>query len=271
MAAERSLVADRAEDGWRALDRELALWAAAGQRPSFWWRDDDVEIPSADLDRLIALSARFDLPLHLAAVPRGVGAPLAQRLAAAPLVYVMQHGFAHVNHEPAGARASEIGAHRPLADQQGDLRAGWRLLQRADLPRLLPVIVPPWNRIAHSTLPALPGLGFQMLSAFDPRPALRPVQGLLQVNCHVDPVRWKEGAAFRGADKTLTQVVDHLAARRRGRVDREEPTGLLTHHLQTDEPTWDFIEALLERLAAGDAPARWIPLTEVLAEARAHG
>jgi hypothetical protein len=248
---------------WDELEAELALWRAAGEAPTFWWRDDDVEEPTADLDRLIALADRFRAPLHLAAVPRGVGAPLKERLEGAPGTLVLQHGLAHRNHEPKPARASEVGVNRKLSLQEADLREGWRLLTEAGLPRLLPVFVPPWNRIADKTLPHLPGWGFPALSNFDRRPSPSPVADLQIFNGHIDPIRWKEGARFAGTEKTLEQCLRHLRQRRTGEADRDEPTGLVTHHLQTDEATWDFTEAFMERVTRGGS-SRWIALSELM-------
>ena len=247
---------------WANLDAELALWWTAGRQPTFWWRDDDTRAPTDDLDQLIGLSERFSVPLHLAVVPHDIGVGLAGCLAAAKGVFVMQHGFAHLNHEPKGTGASEIGATRDLRLQRADLIEGWERLVAANLPRLLPVLVPPWNRIGARTMQALPGLGYEMLSTYGPR-GTPQVAGLREVNAHVDPVRWKEGAVCRGTNKTLGQVVDHLSARRLGSVDLTEPTGLLTHHLQTDAATWEFVEALLDRLTPTTG-AQWVTLASML-------
>ncbi|WP_390912133.1 polysaccharide deacetylase family protein [Pseudosulfitobacter sp. SM2401] len=243
---------------WVDLDAELQLWKDAGCSPTFWWRDDDTQAPTDDLDRLIGLAERYAAPLHLAVIPVGINPALASRLSASPLVYALQHGFAHVNHEPKGTRASEIGDLRDVTLQIADLRAGWQKLAMAELPNLLPVLVPPWNRVAQKTLPHLPALGFRMLSAFDGGASAADVAGLQQINAHVDPVRWKNGAEFRGTEKTLAQVVEHLCARRLGQAN--EPTGFLTHHLQTDAATWDFIDALLDRLQGFE----WICLSSVI-------
>lgn len=245
---------------WTDLDAELQLWKDAGTAPTFWWRDDDTEAPTEDLDRLIGIAERYNAPLHLAVIPHAIDAGLAPRLAESPLIYAMQHGFAHINHEPKGARASEIGDSRDIALQISDLGEGWQRLLDANLPNLLSVLVPPWNRVSQATLPHLPPLGFRMLSAFEGGASAQGIAGLRQINAHVDPVRWKNGAEFRGVEKTLAQVVEHLSARRLDLTDPHEPTGFLTHHLQTDAATWEFIEALLDRLQAFD----WVRLSSLL-------
>jgi len=248
---------------WKDLDAELALWRGAGEVPTFWWRDDDTQAPTDDLDRLIAIAERHDAPLHLAVVPADMDAGLAERLRASPLVFTTQHGFAHKNHEAKGTGASEVGETREIALQVADLTEGWARMIAADLPNLLPVFVPPWNRIADKTLPHLVALGYCAVSTGGPRPDPFPVAGLQHINCQVDPIHWKQGARFTGTEKSIDQCLLHLRARRVGDVARDEPTGFCTHHLQTDAPTWDFMETFMDRVTHGGA-TRWLSLPEAL-------
>ena len=248
---------------WSDLEREIALWRAVGEAPTFWWRDDDTQAPTPELERLIELSERFDAPLHLAVIPAGVSPDLAARLRASPNVWAMQHGFQHKNHEPAGMRASEVGVSRDLGEQRADLARGWRLLQEAELPNLLPCVVPPWNRMADATRHALPSMGFAMLSAFEGPTGNTPVEGLVQIHSHFDPIKWKEGARFRGVEKTLAIVLQHLVDRRTGRVPKTTHTGLLTHHLFTDDATWDFVEEFCDRVAQAGAGG-WMPVAPMI-------
>lgn len=246
---------------WGHLDDELQRWQGMGLRPGLWWRDDDAVEPTAALDRLIVLAERFAAPLHLAVIPSGAQATLSTRLRAARDVYALQHGFAHINHEPQGGGASEFGATRDLAAQEADLRAGWARLEALKIPRLLPGFVPPWNRLSEAARHRLPALGYKLLAAFAGPTGTAPVPGLTQIDSHLDPLRWKSGARFRGEAATLGLLVDHLADRRMGRVSRDLPTGLLTHHLQTDDATWAFLEQLLTRL---DGRCVWVRLDDLL-------
>lgn len=248
---------------WRDLDDELAIWSASGEVPTFWWRDDDARAPTEPLERLIGLSDRTGAPLHLAVVPEDIDAGLKPRLTLARHVWVFQHGFAHLNHEPAELRASEVGVSRPWHDQERDLTEGWQRLLKADLPGLLPVFVPPWNRIAEETVARLPLLGYRALSRFT-EAGYPPTKGPLpEYNGHIDPIHWKTGAHFTGTEKSLDCCLEHLRARRMGETDKSMPTCLVTHHLQTDEPTWDFMEAFLDRLARpGDA--EWLSLAGLI-------
>jgi hypothetical protein len=245
---------------WQDLSRELDAWHGIGATPSLWWRDDDACTTTEALERLIAIAERHHAPLHLAVVPAHATLDLVHRLGTARDTLVMQHGFAHIDHEPEGCGASEVGQTRSLDAQLADLRDGWQRLRAIEMPRLLRAIVPPWNRISAPAVQHLGALGYRMLSAGQVRPARHAAPGLTQVNCHVDPIRWKSGAEFRGTESTLEKPVAHLATRRHGEADPLEPTGLLTHHLDTGETTWGFVEELAARLSHRDA-VHWVRLS----------
>ncbi|MFQ5971916.1 MAG: polysaccharide deacetylase family protein [Alphaproteobacteria bacterium] len=239
------------------MTAELDLWGEAGVEATFWWRDDDATAPSPALDRLLALQRRYGTPLALAVVPRYPAPALAERLAAhdpaGARVVVLQHGYAHQNHAGEGEKAIELGAHRPAAHVVAELAVGRENLSA--FPGALPILVPPWNRIAPHLLPLLPELGFSGLSTFGARASAEPVPGLGQTNTHIDPVDWRGSRGFLGA--ALDMAVTHLGSRRQGLVDAAEPTGLLTHHLDHDATTWEFIETLLA-IATEHPAARWL-------------
>jgi len=85
--------------------------------------------------------------------------------------------------------------------------------------------------------------------------------GVVQCNTHVDPIAWRDGRRFIGAERALDDVVAHLALRREGRVDADEPTGLLTHHLVFDADAWRFVGELVARTCR-HAAARWMSVDE---------
>ncbi len=127
----------------------------------------------------------------------------------------------------------------------GELATGWMALERLFGPRALPVMVPPWNRIAPVLVPTLPEIGYRGLSTFGPRLRVHPVRGLLQVNTHVDLIDWKGGRAFAGEETVLAGLVTALAQARSG---GGEPIGILSHHLAMDAGAWDFLRSLWERM-----------------------
>ncbi len=236
---------------WHALRDELQRWQDAGLVATFWWRDDDAEEHTAQLDRLLHLSTTLDVAVALAVVPVGATAALAPRLRQAPHIDVLQHGYAHRNHAPSREKKAELGAHRPLSAMATELRLGWERLVHL-IPECLPVLVPPWNRIDPQLLAQLGELGYCGISTFSPRTAARDAHALTHVNTHVDPIAWRGDRAYCGDDSALRQVLDHLRDRRLGRVDASEPTGLLTHHLVQDDAGWAFCERLFSATRAFD-------------------
>lgn len=230
---------------WAALDAELAQWASKGLTPRLWWRDDDAQAVTADLERLLALSDSYAVPVHLAVIPEGLQPDLAPRLRDADYAFVLQHGLVHKNHEPKGAPASEVGDNRPLDLQEEDLRKGWDILQTADMPRVLAGFVPPWNRIGDATRRRLPDWGYSFLSAYEGRGDDADIAELTQIDAHLDPIRWKYDRVFRGEDKMLAMLIEHLGDRRMNTPTR--PVGYVTHHLQTSDAIWDFTDRLFAR------------------------
>ena len=237
---------------WRGFEAELAAWGGEGRVATLWWRDDDAVAATPALDRLLAITA--EIPLMLAVIPRPLEPSLSPRLEGTA-AYVVQHGFAHVNHRPVGQKACEIGLDRPQEIVEAELSAGRAILEDAFGPRFKPWLVPPWNRIDPELAKRLPDLGYAGLSCFEPR------RDPFRVNAHVDPIAWKAGRRFIGPEKTLARLTEHLAARRAGVVDAAEPTGFLTHHLVHEPALWDFLGDLAETVS-GCSCARWVDPTQ---------
>lgn len=98
------------------------------------------------------------------------------------------HGWNHQSHAGPGEKKQELGGHRPAAIVLEELRHGLAKLRGLYGEQLLPMLVPPWNRIDKALLPALPGLGFTALSVFG-REKRGAVLALL--NTHVDVMDWR--------------------------------------------------------------------------------
>lgn len=217
---------------------ELARWRAAGHAPAFWWRDDDARRLTPALDRLLALSTRLAAPITIAAVPDGDIAALAKACGAAPDVELAIHGFRHENRAPPGRPSGEVNDLDDLAEVMSDLGAAMEVFRRAGITPGL--FVPPWNN-AHPTLKRALGLRGLDLSCYGEMwSAAEPDR----LDAHLDVMRWKPKARFRGAVRFLLRA-RRLLAERRAKGAWDQPLGLLTHHLVHDEPTWRFLEAFL--------------------------
>lgn len=232
--------------GWRAVADEVARWGDAGHIVKLWWRDDDAIDVTAELDRLLAIRRDTGAPLALAVVPAKATLALAAQLADLPGIDVLQHGYAHADHAGGAGKKIELGLERPAMLVLGELGTGWLALERLFGATALPVMVPPWNRIAPSLVPTLPEIGYRGLSTFGPRMRPSPVRGLRQVNTHVDLMDWKT-RRFVGAEAALGALA---AALERSRSGNAEPVGVLSHHLAMDDGAWDFLRSILERTKA---------------------
>ena len=240
---------------WETLADELTAWGEAGRVATLWWRDDDATAPTARLERLLGVARSAEVPLALAVIPAKLKAGLDGLIGAAPMVRVVQHGYAHADH---GSKETGLGAWE-LCFERGrgvvveELLAGQSILEAAFPDRVAPVLVPPWNRIDGRITAELPGIGYRGLSTFGARAQSSPVPGLTQINAHCDPIKWKRGGCFAGLSACLDAIVTHLRANRQGPAGAVEPTGLLTPPLDLDEQAWAFTTELIRRV--GEHPA----------------
>lgn len=243
---------------WDDLIRELDSWGEAGLTATFWWRDDDAVAPSEALDRILAIAIETGAPLALAVIPKTAEAALAARLDdSEAAVGVLQHGYAHANHAGKGDKKIELGRERPAEIVIAELAVGWERIETLFGARALPVMVPPWNRIAPHLVPMLPEIGYRGLSVFEARQRAEAVRGLTQVNTHIDVIDWPGSRKFVGTEAALDAALEHLGARRAGSADRAEPTGLLTHHLAHDPPADAFTVEFIRCTRAHPA-AQWL-------------
>jgi hypothetical protein len=234
---------------WQKLLDELTRWQDAGQVARLWLRDDDAVVPSAALEHLLEISARYAVPAAIAIIPAATGPAMASRMAEARHAVPVVHGWRHVNHAPPQEKKQELGAHRPRPDVVTDLSDAIQRMMALFGERLLPLLVPPWNRIDQTLLPMLPELGYIGVSGYRGHPA----GGELPVlNTHVDIIDWQ--TTRRGGDHAAlaAELARQLAAAR----PIGAAVGILTHHLDHDETCWSFLERLFEITGAHPA-CRW--------------
>lgn len=242
---------------WDPLCRELDRWQAAGRVARFWLRDDDAVEPTPALETLMVLAGENDIPLTLAVIPGLTGEALAARLVEETAITVVVHGWSHTNHAGPEAKKQELGGERPADAVLGELREGFRLLERLHPARFLPMLVPPWNRIDKALLPELAPFGYRAVSVYGlakPRP-------IALVNTHVDIMDWHgtHGGRPHG------ELVDVLVGELKNRFDgNDEPIGILTHHLVHDALAWSFIDTLFQE-TAGHAAIDWRPVGDFMA------
>lgn len=227
--------------GWADLHAALDAVAERGEAIRFWWRDDDNgRDHDPALTRLLDLAEHHDAPLALAVVPLWLEPDAQAQIAASHQASVLQHGLAHVDHGPAGAKPIELGG-RPVEAIEEELERGRVLLLDAFGATFVAVLVPPWNRIESALIARLPSLGIEGLSTFGRRAAREPTPGLVQINTHLDPIDWRGTRLFVGQPAALDRLI--------GALELEEPIGVVSHHLVMDEPGWRFLDQMIGLLS----------------------
>jgi hypothetical protein len=262
-----------------ALWLEIRRWRGAGRAARLWWRDDDATGLTPSLERLLAVARNAEAPLTLAVIPDGDMRGLGERLTQATQVNVVQHGVDHRNRRD-GAAAGEFPHDWPAAQVAIALRRGWSLMQA--LPRAAMVFTPPWNDVHPELETALRVTGYAGWSAngglgVAGTPTKSSIDladfGLPESRCdslpridvHLDLLRWRGGARFRGDGPFLDGLAGEMRRRRRA-GQWSAPIGVLTHHLDHDDAAWAFLEAFLLWSRAEPAMG-WVSLPQALAEA----
>jgi peptidoglycan/xylan/chitin deacetylase (PgdA/CDA1 family) len=225
-----------------------ALDVAPAPVPVFF-RDDDAGWRD---DRLLALLDVFDrhgVPVDVAAIPAALSRGLAAELLARG-ARVHQHGWAHVDHEPAGRRC-EFGPSRPRAAQLEDIAAGAARLEELLGPHVEPIFTPPWNRCTEVTAECLAELGFACLSR-ESRAA--ELDGIAELPVHVDWFAHRRGARLARPE---------LGARLAAQASEGGPLGVMLHHAVMDVDELAALDELVALVAAHDA-ARFVPMTDIV-------
>jgi len=248
---------------WQELDEELDKWHRADTPATLWWRDDDACVLTPQLIKLIKIADAACVPIHLATIPAKLESRATAHILSSPNTRVLQHGFSHTDHAPKGQGSWELGDHRPLDTVMAQLRQGFDILDNAFAEKFLPILVPPWTRCSDNVLASLSDIGFQAYSAEGFRELAKNDAHLKVIHAHCDPIKWKQNARFKGAERVLGDFVDHLQKRRLGACDPSEPTGICTHHMDHSDELWQFLDEFMAHTKAHPG-ARWIFLDEEL-------
>jgi glycosyltransferase involved in cell wall biosynthesis len=241
---------------WPETRAALDACAGKGEQARFWLRDDDAVVPTAALERLLAICGQGNVPLVLASIPAYATLALAEMLREHPKVMVAPHGFSHTDHAGAGEKRSEFPSARSKHEVAQDIAAGWHRISDLFGEQALPLFVPPWNRIASEHQPALTAAGLAGLSAFGwPKPGA--MNGLILRPTHLDIMQWGGQRRGRNVSELDAELAMHI--RQQAETENAVPIGVLTHHLVHDETAWGVLESLLATLA--EHPAAVFPVS----------
>ena len=204
----------------------------------FWWRDDDTGHNAEELRRLLAFRDTVDVPLVVSAVPAWLSRECVLALNANPQSFVAQHGWDHSDNARYGEKSVELGGELTPNIVIDKIRQGQACLQKCEITQLLGLLVPPWNRINRHVVASLGELGFESISTFA-KDYRGQEFGLRHINCHIDPIVWRENKRPMTLDELISQT-------RRSFLNwPDKPIGLLSHHLEMAESDYDTLGAFL--------------------------
>jgi hypothetical protein len=243
---------------WQSLEDELERWQDAGSIARLWLRDDDAAVPTLRLDDFAVVTGRECIPLLLAIIPARTGPALARHLEPWPHIHPAVHGWLHANHAPPGGKKQELGLHRGRDIVLGELSCAVQRMSELYGERLLPILVPPWNRIDAGLVSDLPALGYCALSTYGDRWLDFP--NIRVVNTHVDLIDFTGTRQCHDHEILISMLA---AALTKSRTNGAYPVGILSHHDLGDTSALAFIEKLFD--ATRNHPAcRWAPPPELI-------
>ena len=160
-------------DAWDSLTAELDRWAEAGRTATLWWRTTTRPGPAPPSGpragrprrRRAHRAGRDPRPRHPG--PRRRARRLARRRN--PPARPLPHQPRDPTRQEGRTGQRPPHGHRPRRPCRG---------LAPDCPfEPLPVLVPPWNRIAPDLIAHLPAAGYTGLSTFNPHPTAHPPPG----------------------------------------------------------------------------------------------
>lgn len=236
--------------GLDLFQEEVRLAREAGILTQIWWRDDDLIANTANFDTLLRLARAYAAPVLMAIIPGLVDEGLNIRDADPALIHFCQHGWKHINHQPAGVGKSEFGPDRDPGEIIAEIAAGQVALARILGDRRLPIFVPPWNAFNSRHMEILQVRGFSGLSVHGSRPQSFAIDGVRLANTHIDILRWD--APGQPQALALEDVFGRLALlvrkRRLAPGADPEPIGLLSHHRAMADDAWALMNALFSTI-----------------------
>lgn len=211
--------------------------------PVFFFRADDIGVPSRRFFRMMDLFVRFDIPLNLAVVPTWITRQRWESMSRYHTRYPelfcwYLHGWRHTNHESTGKK-QEFGPARPPGEIQSELSRGSAVLKSVLKEQFSMFFTPPWNRCSIETMTSLSRMGFKGISRNQgSRP--QPPEGLKDFAINVDLHTRKETAFETGWDHVFKDILQGVISGQ---------CGIMLHHMRMNDMAFGFLEQLLEKVA----------------------
>lgn len=207
---------------------------------NFFFRADDIGVPSKKYSRMMELFLKYETPLCLAVVPSWITRQRWKTMDVfskrrEDLFCWHMHGYRHINHEDKGKKF-EFGQSRLSQELFHDLSKGQIRLQSIMGDILTPIFTPPWNRCSLKTMLILQELGFQGISRSHGSKPLPP-DNFNDFPVHVDLHTRKDKDAEQGWQNLLKELDRGL---------EYKVCGIMIHHMRMNKQAFIFLEYLLK-------------------------
>jgi hypothetical protein len=218
--------------------RQIETALARRKQPlHLFFRDDDAGWAMNKLAAMIDIFGDQGCHVDLAVIPAVLDESSASQLnkwrSDNTRIGLHQHGYAHVNHEPALARKCEFGPARPIDRQCADIMIG-----RARMTGMLgdtdPIFTPPWNRCSPDTIAHLGSMGFAMFSN-DRGRSEDGETGIATLPVSFD---WDRARRDGYLEAALADEITNAAA----------PVGVMLHHATLDQAGCRTLDRVLSLL-----------------------
>lgn len=229
--------------------------------PAFFWRDDDLSNWVPNVDLCLQLAEQRGIGVAFAAIPTRLTQRAAEAIRNSARSRLAVHGYAHDDHAKNGD-ASEFPRLRPTDAVLTELRAGLSLLRHKGRSRHLNMFVPPWGRFDLDYDALLRKSGFVCFSG---NSKAKRFSLPLQWDCQITT---EHSRASLDSAAIFAQVANQLQLRRTGKIPRQQPLGLMTHHRTLDAGLVASLEELLDNLL--EAGFAFSDFSEIDAVAEQH-
>lgn len=208
----------------------------------FIFRADDIGVPGDRFFRMTDLFLSHGIPLGLAVVPAWLTRQRWDSLAGVAraggrLLIWHQHGWRHINHEPAGKK-QEFGPSRTRQEVFRDIGQGRTRLESILQQSFTQIFTPPWNRCGRDALDALAELRFTAVSgsvgSFPGCP-----DALAEFPMHADLHTRKDTTPDQGRQAFLEELSRGMAG---------PACGIMLHHTRMTPQAFIFLEFLLQQI-----------------------
>lgn len=209
--------------------------------PRFFWRDDDLSNWVPNVDLCLRLAEARGIGVAFAAIPTRLTQRAAEAVRNSSHGRLAIHGYGHENHVVEGD-SSEFPRGRADDAVLAELRAGMSLIRGKGRSRYLNMFVPPWGRFDQQFDRLLTRAGFV---SFSGNAKSKRFSVALQWDCQVTT---EHNRAPLDSEAILARVAQQLERRRRGKIFRHQPLGLMTHHRTLDTAMATTLEELLDNV-----------------------